>query len=161
MAEGGGREIDSLNNYYDDLAIGDRITSRGRTITETDLVVFSGLSGDYTQLHTDEEHAKAGPFGGRIAHGCLTLSIATGLEFQLFGTGEVRVLAFYGLDRVRFVKPVFIGDTIHVGVEVIALVDKDETRGVVTFHEEIRNQRDETVAVLDKRTLNKKRAYDA
>ncbi len=161
MAEGGGREIDSLNNYYDDLAIGDRITSRGRTITETDLVVFSGLSGDYTQLHTDEEHAKAGPFGGRIAHGCLTLSIATGLEFQLFGTGEVRVLAFYGLDRVRFVKPVFIGDTIHVVVEVIALVDKDETRGVVTFHEEIRNQRDETVAVLDKRTLNKKRAYDA
>ena len=161
MAEGGGREIDSLNNYYDDLAIGDRITSRGRTITETDLVVFSGLSGDYTQLHTDEEHAKAGPFGGRIAHGCLTLSIATGLEFQLFGTGEVRVLAFYGLDRVRFVKPVFIGDTINVVVEVIALVDKDETRGVVTFHEEIRNQRDETVAVLDKRTLNKKRAYDA
>ena len=161
MAEGGGREIDSLNNYYDDLAIGDRITSRGRTITETDLVVFSGLSGDYTQLHTDEEHAKAGPFGGRIAHGCLTLSIATGLEFQLFGTGEVRVLAFYGLDRVRFVKPVFIGDTIHVVVEVIALVDKDETRGVVTFHEEIRNQRGETVAVLDKRTLNKKRAYDA
>ena len=161
MAEVGGREIDSLNNYYDDLAIGDRIMSRGRTITETDLVVFSGLSGDYTQLHTDEEHAKAGPFGGRIAHGCLTLSIATGLEFQLFGTGEVRVLAFYGLDRVRFVKPVFIGDTIHVVVEVIALVDKDETRGVVTFHEEIRNQRDETVAVLDKRTLNKKRAYDA
>lgn len=161
MAEGGGREIDSLNNYYDDLAIGDRITSRGRTITETDLVIFSGLSGDYTQLHTDEEHAKAGPFGGRIAHGCLTLSIATGLEFQLFGTGEVRVLAFYGLDRVRFVKPVFIGDTIHVVVEVIALVDKDETRGVVTFHEEIRNQRGETVAVLDKRTLNKKRAYDA
>ena len=161
MAEGGGREITSLNNYYDDLAIGDRITSRGRTITETDLVIFSGLSGDYTQLHTDEEHAKTGPFGSRIAHGCLTLSIATGLEFQLFGTGEVRVLAFYGLDRVRFVKPVFIGDTLHVVVAVIGLDDKDETRGVVTFHEEICNQRGETVAVLDKRTLNKKRAYDA
>lgn len=161
MATADGREIASLNNYYDDLAIGDRITSRGRTITETDLVVFSGLSGDYTQLHTDEEHAKAGPFGSRIAHGCLTLSIATGLEFQLFGTGEVRVLAFYGLDRVRFVKPVFIGDTLHLVAEVIALVDKDETRGVVTFHQEILNQRDETVAVLDKRTLNKKRAYDA
>jgi acyl dehydratase len=158
---GEGRELTSLNNYYDDLEIGDRIVSRGRTISEADLVAFSGLSGDYTQLHTDEEYARTGPFGARIAHGCLTLSIATGLEFQLFGTGDVRILAFYGLDRVRFVKPVFIGDTLHLAAEVIALDDKDATRGVVTFHQEIRNQRDETVAVLDKRTLNKKRAYDA
>jgi 3-hydroxybutyryl-CoA dehydratase len=154
------RMLTSLNNYYDDLQLGDRFTTRARTVTETDLVAFSGLSGDYAALHTDEEFARSGPFGGRIAHGCLTLSLATGLEFSLIGSEELKIVAFYGMDRVRFVKPVFIGDTIHLEGEVTALEEKDETRGVVTFHQEIKNQRGDTVAVLDKRTLNKKRAAD-
>lgn len=156
----GARMLTSLNNYFDDLAVGDRFVTRARTVTETDLVVFSGLSGDYAALHTDEEFAKSGPFGGRIAHGCLTLSLATGLEFSLIGSDALKVVAFYGMDRVRFVKPVFIGDTIRVEGEVTALDEKDATRGVVTIHQEIKNQRGETVAVLDKRTLNKKRAAD-
>lgn len=150
----------TLNSYFDELRVGDRFVSRARTVTETDLVAFSGLSGDYAALHTDEEFAKAGPFGARIAHGCLTLSLATGLEFSLMGNEPLRILAFYGMDRVRFIKPVFIGDTIHLEGEVIALEEKDEKRGVVTVHQEIRNQRGETVAVLDKRTLNKTRAAD-
>jgi 3-hydroxybutyryl-CoA dehydratase len=155
-----GTVLATLNSYFDDLEVGDRFVSRARTVTETDLVVFSGLSGDYAALHTDEEFSRTGPFGARIAHGCLTLSLATGLEFSLMGNDPLRIVAFYGMDRVRFVKPVFVGDTIHLEGEVAALEEKDETRGVVTIHQEIRNQRGETVAVLDKRTLNKKRAAD-
>jgi 3-hydroxybutyryl-CoA dehydratase len=152
--------LTTLNSYFDDLAIGDRFVSRARTVTEADITLFSGLSGDHHPLHTDEEFASRGPFGARIAQGCLTLSLATGLEFGLMGPEESRIIAFYGMDRVRFLKPVFIGDTIHLEGEVTALEEKDDTRGVVTIHQEIKNQRSETVAVLDKRTLNKRRAPD-
>lgn len=157
-----GRLIETINMYIDDMAPGDHFVSgRARTVTETDLVLYSGLSGDYTSLHTDEEMAKAGPFGGRIAHGCLTLSLATGLEFSMFGNNQDKMLGFYGMDRVRFVKPVFIGDTIHLTGEISSIEPKEDgRRGVVTIHQEIRNQRDETVAVLDKRLLVKARAYD-
>jgi acyl dehydratase len=151
------RTLPTLNNYFDDLAIGDRFVSRSRTVTEADLTLFSGLSGDYHPLHTDEVYARQGPFGRRIAQGCLTLSLATGLEFSLMGSDESRIIAFYGMDRVRFVKPVFIGDTIRLEGEVTALDGRDETSGVVTAHHEIKNERDETVAVLDKRTLHRKR----
>jgi acyl dehydratase len=108
------RQLKSINEYIDDLRIGDRVHSgRGRTITEADLVMFSAFSGDWASLHTDQEWVdKHGPFPGRIAHGCLTLSAATGLEFTMLPEQD-KVLAFYGMDRVRFVKPVFIGDTIY------------------------------------------------
>ena len=149
------RTLSTLNNYFDDLSLGDRFRTRGRTLTEADITLFSGLSGDYHPLHTDEEFAQEGPFGGRIAQGCLTLSLATGLEFSLIGGDEEsHILAFYGMDRVRFVKPVFIGDTLHLEGEVTALDAKDETRGVVTMHHEVKNQNGDTVAVLDKRTLH-------
>lgn len=152
------RRLTSLNNYYDELTLGDRFVSRSRTITEADITLFSGFSGDYHPLHTDEEFARRGPFGVRIAQGCLTLSVATGLEFSLMPNAEEsRILAFYGMDRVRFVNPVRIGDTIRLEGEVIALDEKDEARGVVTIHQEVKNQEDVTVAVLDKRTLHAKK----
>jgi acyl dehydratase len=158
-----GRTIETINHFYEDLLVGDRFHSgRGRTMTETDLVVFSGLSGDYSSLHTDQDWVeKHGPFDGRIAHGCLTLSVATGLEFTMFGNDQDKILAFYGMDRVRFVKPVFIGDTIHVEGEVTSLDEKDDKRGVLTIHEEIKNQDGDVVAVLDKRLLIKRKAYDS
>ena len=73
------------------------------------------------------------------------------------GSDESKIVAFYGMDRVRFVKPVFIGDTLHLEGEVTALEEKDDARGVVTIHQEIKNSKGETVAVLDKRTLHSKR----
>ena len=156
-----GRVIDSHNRYFEDLQVGDRIISAARTITESDLVWFSGLSGDCHPLHTDEVFAQTGPFGARVAHGCLTLSIATGLEFRMMGPGESRILASYGMDRVRFVKPVFIGDTIHLECEIVERQDKDENRGVVAQQQEIKNQHGDTVVVLIKRLLYKKRPSDA
>lgn len=153
-----GNQLTSLNNYFDDIAVGDFFVSRGRTITETDLVVFSGFSGDYSSIHIDEEAAKASPFGARIAHGCLTLSIATGFEFQMqAGQPESRVIAFYGLDRVRFTKPVLIGDTLHLEGEIGDLQDKGPKGGVVMMRQRILNQRGETVASFEKRTLNARR----
>lgn len=152
------RQMKSINNYFDEIQVGDWFTSRSRTITETDLVMFSGLSGDYSSIHIDEVAAQASPFGARIAHGCLTLSIATGFEFQLqAGELESRVIAFYGLDKVRFTKPVFIGDTLHLDGEIGELTDKGAKGGVVMTHQRIINQNGEIVVSFEKRSLNAKR----
>src|ERR1700722_4191967 len=99
-------------------------TSRGRTITETDIVNFAGLSGDFVELHMNEEYARSGPFGRRIAHGALIFSISTGLMVNLPDEQEA-VIAFYGVDKLRFIAPVFIGDTIHITRRVVAKQLKD------------------------------------
>lgn len=113
---------------FETYQIGDRWESRGRTITESDLVMFSAFSGDWYPLHADREWASKTRYGQRIAHGMLVLSVATGL--MVFKPGIV--LAFYGLDRTRFVRPTYIGDTLHVELEVQALQDKKALGGVVT-----------------------------
>ena len=145
-------QLSTLDVPFDELSLGDTLASRGRTVTEADIVSFAALSGDWTPLHTDEVAAVAGPFGARIAHGGLTLAISTGLEFSLLGDAA-NVLAFYGMDRVRFVKPVFIGDTLRLLGEVIALDAKDGERGVVTVRQELVNQNGDIVVSLEKRTL--------
>jgi acyl dehydratase len=152
-----GTELTSLNHHYDDLEVGDTFSTQGRTVTEADLVAFSGLSGDYSLVHTNEEYAASTPFGARIAHGTLTLAIASGLDYRLQGTGESKVLAFYGFDRVRFIKPVLMGDTIHLDGEVAEITPREDGMGVVMFQVTIANQRDETVAVYSKRTLHSAR----
>ena len=98
--------------YFEEIEPGFTITTGGRTITETDIVMFAGISGDYNPLHTDEEYSKQTMFGGRIAHGLLGLSIASGLAMQagfMLGTVE----AFRELSW-QFRKPVVAGDTVHV-----------------------------------------------
>jgi len=130
--------------YFEDFNIGDGIETDGRTITEADIVMFAGLSGDHYKLHTDEEYAKTTVFGTRIAHGLLVLSVASGLSMQLgFMSGTVE--AFMGLEW-QFRRPVFIGDTIRVRAEV---KEKKEARrlggGLVTLKVSVVNQKDETV----------------
>jgi 3-hydroxybutyryl-CoA dehydratase len=129
------------DKFFDEYQIGETWTSRARTITETDVVNFSGVSGDFYPLHTDKEWAASTAFGQRIAHGMLLLSVATGLLMLRPGV----VVAFYGMDRVRFVSPVFIGDTIHLQMEVTGKEDKGIKGGVITSQMEIINQRGETV----------------
>lgn len=131
-----------IDKPFDSFEIGERFVSRARTITETDLVLFSAFTGDWYPLHTDTEYVKNTPFGQRIAHGMLVLSVATGLSRLEPGW----VVAFYGMDRVRFVKPTFIGDTIHVEAEVIDKQDKGPMGGVVTFRQEIKKQTGDVVA---------------
>jgi acyl dehydratase len=102
--------------YFEDLEEGHCVRTAGRTITEADVVGFAALSGDYNQIHTDAEFSRTTPFGQRIAHGLLVLSVATGLLAQT-GALEGTVLAFRQLEW-KFVQPVFIGDTVHLVVEV-------------------------------------------
>ncbi|GAB4345679.1 MAG: MaoC/PaaZ C-terminal domain-containing protein [Candidatus Abyssubacteria bacterium] len=132
-----------FNKYFDEIKVGDKVVSRGRTITETDLVNFSMFSADWFSLHSDVVYAKNSMFGERIAHGLLVLSVASGLV----PLEPEYTIAFYGMDRVRFVNPTLIGDTIHVEGEVIEKEERSEQSGVVTYRQTIKNQRGEDAAV--------------
>jgi 3-hydroxybutyryl-CoA dehydratase len=112
-------------------------------------VMFAAFSGDWHPLHTDEEYSKKALFGERIAHGFLVLSIATGL----MGLAEMAILAFYGMDRVRFLAPTKIGDTLHIEMLVAEKTDRNNKDGLVTFKTTIKNQKDEAVAVMDMKLL--------
>ena len=129
--------------YFEDFQVGEKVVTRARTITETDIVSFAALTGDWYPLHTDVEYAKKGPFGERIAHGLLVLSVANGL-LPLY---DMAIIAFYGMDKVRFTAPTKIGDTIHVELEVVDKQDKGELGGVVTLKESVKNQRGEPVTL--------------
>jgi len=142
--------------FFEDFTVGHLTVSRSRTVTEADIVAFAGLSGDFVELHISEEYAKNGPFGRRIAHGLLVLSMSSGLMVQ---SGDVTdtVIAFYGIDRLRFTKPVFIGDTIHVERRVADTARKGADRGVVTFDMRVLNQNDEPVIVYTQKLMIKAR----
>ncbi|MCB9459593.1 MAG: MaoC family dehydratase N-terminal domain-containing protein [Anaerolineaceae bacterium] len=109
--------------YFEEFEVGAKMRTRGRTITEADLVQFAALTGDFNPMHTDAEYCKTSFMGQRVAHGMLTLSYAVGQAYQL-GILERTVLGFRGLE-MKFSVPVYIGDTIHVEIEV---ADKKEAR---------------------------------
>jgi 3-hydroxybutyryl-CoA dehydratase len=142
--------------YFEDYVIDSVSTSRGRTVTEADIVNFAGLSGDFVELHVNEEYARRGPFGRRIAHGALIFSISTGLMVQLAGDPE-SIVAFYGVDKLRFVAPVFIGDTIHVSQRIIETQKKNAERGVVAFEITVYKQGQTPVVVYTARLMVKTR----
>ena len=142
-----------IRGYFEDHQLGGKTVTRGRTVTEADVVGFAGLSGDWHPLHTDVEHAAAGSFGERIAHGMLVLSIATGLAPLDVDTVE----AFYGIDKLRFITPTRLGDTIHVVSEVVELVPRSETSGVVCCQVSIVNQHGQVVATAQFRMLVRRR----
>jgi len=130
--------------YFEELEVGSVIQGPGRTITETDIVSFAGLSGDYNPLHTDAEFAKTALFGERIAHGLLVLAVASGLAWRS-GFSEGTVDAFIGLDW-KFRAPVRIGDTVRIEFEVKKKKAMPRLGGgFVTFSITILNQKDETV----------------
>jgi acyl dehydratase len=125
--------------YFEEFVVGDLVVSAGRTVTETDIVNFAGLAGDYTQIHTNAEFAQQSFFGKRIAHGLLLMSMASGLLAQL-GFIEGTVLAFRELTW-KFGLPVFIGDTIHVEAAVTDLKPlKRLGGGAITFDIQVINQ---------------------
>lgn len=128
--------------YFEELQVGQTFTTRGRTITEADIVNFAGVSGDYNPMHTDAEYAGQTQFGQRVAHGMLGLSVATGLAYAT-GFMEGTVLAFTGLEW-KFRAPVVIGDTIRVELVVSKTREsKAAGGGFVTLEVKVLNQRDE------------------
>jgi acyl dehydratase len=136
------------DRFYDEVVVGDSGTYGGVTVTEAHLVGFAGLVGDHHPLHVDAEFAAKSRYGQRIAHGFLVLSLSSGL----FPMKREAVLAFYGMDGVRFVKPTFIGDTLSCRLTVTSKTDKS-VGGVVETGLEMINQRDEVVAVATMRIL--------
>ena len=131
--------------FYEDFQAGQKVRSAGRTVTEHDIAAFAGLSGDFNQIHTDAEFARSTPFGQRVAHGLLGLSIASGLAVQTAILGA-NVIAFREVGEWKFVKPIFIGDTIHVDMEVGELKPYPRLNGgSVTLSVYVNNQANETV----------------
>jgi monoamine oxidase len=133
--------------YFEDYTVGTTRTTSGRTITETDFVVHAGHTGDFFPHHMDAEFMKTQPFGQRIAHGTMVFAIGVGLT-----ASQINPVAFsYGYDRLRFVKPVFIGDTIHTKLTILRKEadPKRPQHGRVWELTEVRNQRAEVVLVCE------------
>jgi len=156
-------DLHPFRRHFEDLEVGHSLLTHRRTVSEADIVNFGGVSGDYFYMHFDAIAAKDTQFGQRIAHGYFVLSAAAGL-FVSPAPGPV--LANYGLDNLRFVAPVAIGDTIRARLTCKRKVDRNRTdeqgrgQGVVAWDVQVTNQRDELVASYDILTLVQKRAGD-
>lgn len=141
--------------YFEDYVMGESRTTMGRTITETDIVMHAAQTGDYFPHHMDVEFAKDTEFGQRIAHGTLVLSVGIGMT-----AADINPLAFsYGYDRIRFVKPVFIGDTIHVVATFTTRHDhpRRPSHGYLTERIDVVNQHGDVVLVCDHLYLAERR----
>lgn len=150
--------------YFEDMQVGDKSVSMGRTVTEADIVNFAGLSGDYNTLHTDAEYAKSSIAGQRIAHGLLPLIVSSGLYTRTaYNLAMLETLtALTELRSWKFKKPVVIGDTIRVEAELIEKIDSkpESANGKVIFRRTIYNQRDEVIQAGEYVILIKKRGVE-
>jgi acyl dehydratase len=137
--------------YFEEFSVGQSVKTAGRTISEDAIFSFAGLTGDYNQIHTDADFAAKTQFGQRIAHGLLGMSVAVGLIMRT-GLLEGTVIAFREIQEWKFVKPFFIGDTVHAELTI------NETKalpriggGALIAHVDVKNQQDE---VCQRGTLN-------
>lgn len=147
-----------MNMFFEEYEINSARTSTGRTITEADIVIHAGQTGDFYPHHMDAEWCKTQPFGARMAHGTLVLSVSVGML-----AGEINESAMsYGYDRVRFIAPVFIGDTITSRAEIIEKRDhakKPHEFGMVEEQVTVTNQKGETViAFIHLYLVNRKKS---
>ena len=153
-------DVHPFRKHFEDLEVGDRLTTHRRTVTEADIVNFGCISGDHFYAHFDEEAAKDSLFGKRVAHGYFVISAAAGLFVD---PAPGPVLANYGLENLRFIEPVGIGDTIQARVTVKKKIakekrpDEERATGVVVWDVEIVNQQDKVVALYDVLTLVQRR----
>lgn len=142
-----------IQKYFEEFKLNDIRQTRGRTITETDIVIHAGQSGDFFPHHMDEEWCKSQPFKKRIAHGTLIFTVAIGLTADFIN----EVSMTYGYERLRFIKPVFINDTIEVTVTIKELKDhKKPEYGLVTELVECFNQQNELVMLCEHILMVKK-----
>ena len=133
--------------YFEEYVVGARRDTTGRTITEADIVLHAGQTGDFYPHHMDEEWCRTQPFGHRIAHGTLIFSVGVGMSAAVINPHAMS----YGYDRLRFIRPVFIGDTIRVTVTVKEKRDaaKKPRYGIVVESCEVSNQRNEVVLACE------------
>ena len=143
------------SRFFEDYVPGETRETLGRTITETDIVLHAGQTGDFYPHHMDAEWCKTQPFQQRIAHGTLIFSVAVGMT-----AGSINPEAFsYGYDRLRFIKPVFISDTIRVRVTIKEKREhKKPGHGIVSELVEVFNQKNETVLACEHLLLVRKKS---
>jgi acyl dehydratase len=142
-----------IKKYFEEFELNNTRQTRGRTITETDIVIHAGQSGDFFPHHMDEEWCKTQPFGRRIAHGTLIFTVAVGLTADFIN----EVSMTYGYERLRFIKPVFINDTIRVNITIKDKKDhKKPDYGLVTELVECFNQHNELVMLCEHILMVKK-----
>jgi acyl dehydratase len=143
--------------FFEDWRIGVEFETGSRTISETDIVIFAGLSGDFNPLHINEEFAKKSVFGTRVAHGFLIHSISIGLINQT-GYFDGTVMAQLGHNNISFLKGVIPGDTVKVKCKIIELREtSNRERGIITFEAVIVNQKDDVVAKSERVLMIKRR----
>jgi len=128
-----------IQQPFGELEIGQVAVSIGRTMTETDVVNFCMLTGNWLELHSNVEHAKGSLYGQRLVQGSLVFSVVN----AIIPFDSSVLAAFYGCDKLRFLRPTFIGDTLWARVEIINLKDHDDKHGIVTLKLESLNQKDE------------------
>jgi acyl dehydratase len=149
-----------MGRHVEDYTVAETITTGGRTVTEADLVLFAGITGNANPLHMDEEYAQSIGLQGRLVHGLCTLSILSGLIDRL-GHMEGTILAHMGIDNVKFLAPVFVGDTLHAVVTVKKTrILEDGKRGIVKTETVGVNQRGEEVLRSTDAIMLKCRAAD-
>jgi 3-hydroxybutyryl-CoA dehydratase len=148
-----------LYRTYDELQVGDAQRTRGRTITETDIVMWCAITGDWFYPHIDRVAAERSMFGQRVAPGIMVYAMGTGLGVPADAT---TIIANYGADSLRYPRPTWIGDTIHLDIEVVEKEDRDDAAGLVTFRWDIANQNGVTVCASKLKILIAKarRPYD-
>lgn len=146
--------------YFEDFESAGPVPSGERAVTEADVMAFANLTGDFVDLHTNEAYAKTTKYGQRIAHGALVFSMSIGLatQMKLF---DGTLIAFAGVDKLRFVAPVFFGDRIHVVKRVVERKALGTAQGTVTFESKVLNQRGELVLAYLDRLLVKRRPTPA
>jgi 3-hydroxybutyryl-CoA dehydratase len=136
--------------HFEDFESSGPATSIERVVTEADVMAFAALTGDVVELHTNEAYARTTKYGQRIAHGALVFSISIGLSTQMRLFNDT-LIAFAGVDKLRFVGPVLFGDRIHVVKRVVERKEMGAAQGTVTFESKVFNQRGElVVAYLDR-----------
>lgn len=145
-----------IRHPFGELSLSQTAVSSGRTMTETDVVNFCMLTGNWLELHSNVEHAKASLYGRRLVQGSLVFSIVN----AMIPFDSSVLAAFYGCDNLRFLRPTFINDTIWARAEIVNLKDHDEKHGVVTSKLEGINQRDETFLRCDFSLLIRKSRLD-
>lgn len=144
--------------YFEDLHVGDSYTTQSRTITESDVMLFAGLTGDYVQLHTSRQYAETSRWGQPIAHGMLTLAVSYGLN-SLTGLFENSIVASLEQNNIRDKAPVFFGDTIRNVTTITNLrLTSNPKHAIVKRHTDVLNQHDEIVLEYDCTVIIKTRA---
>ena len=159
-AQGKRDRVHPFRKYFDELEVGETLVTHRRTVTESDIVNFAGISGDFFYAHMDDVAARESIFERRVAHGYFVIAAAAGLFVD---PAPGPVLANYGMEALRFVKPVYVGDTIHVRLTCKQKTAKEDRegqvpQGVVAWDVEVRNQVDELVATYTILTLVRRRA---